>query len=262
MNMKSIACLAVAFAAGAIAGHFCPGKGTPAEDPSPATARPAVATAPKGDLDAAHRRIRELERRVAALSAMPKAAMPGKATNDASVVSIDGMQTNVFEMLQQKLPAEEFCQVTNAFERMKQARARRVHGKLAFLSSVDTSGMSDNERRTHEEYMELVTEQEELMGKAKGIIPDPATLEKVLSLQMKTKPLADAERRLLLRQMSGSLGYSGDDASVVIGTIEDIVGATSAGGLGAAMGAIAEDFGGGLGREGPTVEVKTQIVTP
>ena len=262
MNAKSIVWLSAAYVAGVAVGHFCLGKCATAENARPATVKPAVAANARGDLDAARRRIRELERMIAARPANPRPAPPTKVTNDASAVSLDGMQTNVCEMLRQKLPSEEFCQVTNAFERMKQARTKRVQGKLAFLASVDASGMSDGERAAHEKYMGLVTEQEELMSKAKGLIPDPATLEKVLSLQMKIKPLADAERKLLLRQMSGNLGYSGDDASVVVGTIEDIVGATSSGGLGAAMGAIVEDFGGDLGEGGPTVEVKTQIVTP
>jgi len=264
MNIKVVVGAVAVFAAGAAVGYLYPRAAAP-EQERPAVADKGKAKDEGGELAAARKRIGELEQRIASLSAAKpkKLSLKEKATNDESVVTIDGNATNLYEELSKKMPAEQFCQVTNAFERMKQARRKRVQGKLEFLSSVDTSGMSAADRKTHEDYMKLVAKQEELMSKAKGIIPDQKSLEDLVMLQMKMKPLADVERKTLLRQMSGNLGYTGDDATVVVDTVGDIVGATSSGGLGDMISSMTDAFGGGEdGGDGkPAVEVQTQVLS-
>ena len=65
-----------------------------------------------------------------------------------------------------------------------------------------------------------------------------------MELQLKSKSLAEAERKTLLRQMSANLGYAGDDAEVVVGTVEDIVKATTGGGVGDVLNSITDGLGG------------------
>ena len=263
MNIRTLSGMIVVFAVGIAVGRFCPGPGEADRAVTPGAVQRVAA--PDGSaaeesaaLKAAQEKIAQLEQRVASLSARTKEPSKGKPGLTSPGIVIDGSQTNLEEVLAQKLSSEEFQKVKEAFERMKKTRAKRAQGRREFLAAVDLSAASKAERKTHEDYLKLIAEQEELMGRAKGFIPDQKTLGKLVELQMKAKPLAEAERKTLLRQMSASLGYAGDDADVVAGTVEDIVGATSSG-VGEALNSIAEGFGGGDG-DSPSVEVQTQVL--
>lgn len=267
MNIRTVIGLVVVFAAGIAVGHFCLGTGGArgrapyetdvAEDAGGARGRGLCESA---ELKAAQEKIALLEQRIASLSARPKESLKGKPAGDEPSIVIDGSQTNLEEVLAKKLSADEFQKVRETFERMRQARAKRAQGKREFLAAVDMSAASKAEQKTHNDYLKLVAEQEELMGKVKGIIPDGKTLGKLVELQMKAKPLAEAERKTLLRQMSANLGYAGDDADVVVGTVEDIVGATSGGGIGDALNSLTDGLGG-MGDDDPSVEVQTQVLS-
>lgn len=267
MNVKSVLGLVAGFAAGVAVGHFCLQTADSANGSQQGASEVSAADDGRA-LKAANRRIGELERKLASLSARSEKGQDeaertdesSEEPDDSSVeVAYDGSQTNLYEALAKKLPAEDFRQVTNAFERMKQARMKRARGKVDFLASVDLSGASAADRATHDEYMKLVVRQEELLGKGSGFFPNPGELQDLIELQARAKPLADAERKVLLRQMSANLGYTGEDASVVIGTVEDILGATSGGGLGEALGAITEGIGGGS--DGSPIKVQTHVLT-
>lgn len=265
MNIRTVVGGVALFAAGIAVGYFCLGgargdkvDASDARDRNVASPSYGVKADGSAELKAAQEKIARLERQIASLSARPKEPLKEKPEDEESKIVIDGSQTNLEEVLAKKLSADDLQKVKDAFERMRQARAKRAQGKREFLESIDMSKASKAERKTHDAYLKLVAEQEELMGKVKGFIPDQETIGKLVELQMKSKPLADAERKTLLRQMSANLGYAGDDADVVVGTVEDIVGATSGGGIGDALNSITEGFGGMGGDDSPVgVQVQT-----
>ena len=229
MDGKTLIGLVVAFATGIAVGCFCvkrdPGvrRSVEEEDASPVRAD-------DGELKFARRRIVELERRIAASSERQAVASPMAAEVNGEIgITIDDNSATVNEVLAKRLPNERFHQVTNAFERMRQNRMERVRGRVDFLSSIDLVGVSAADRATHEQYLKTVNELEELMDRSKGIFHSGDTSTRFAELSAQMKSLADAERKVLLRQMSVDLGYGEEDASVVIGTVEDILKATSSG---------------------------------
>ncbi len=208
------------------------------------------------ELEKARARISELESLLAEASKSRPAAesapavekpaakeeMPSIAKDPSNLVILaDG---DIDTQLKSQMSDAEYGVVSNVFATMRAMRAERSRGRLGFLESVDTSKMSESDRSTHAKYLDLLSRQEELSSKSTGIMPDMATLAKQVELQMELKPLAKAEREILLGQMTGELGYSGEEASVIHDTIGDIVDATSAGsGVSGMIGSVLDDIG-------------------
>lgn len=252
--MKTMAIGLAAFLLGGGVGYAV--FGTASEKPRAAE----CVAAPKDDgaLGAAKKRIAELESELAKCRA-PKPASAEKAEKDGQAKEfVINSGEDIRETLKKNLSPAEFAQATNAFERLKASRQKRTQGKMDFLASIDTSRWSEDEKRSHAEFAKLIARQQEISAKMKGGIPDPSSIQELVNLQLKMKPLADAERKVLLRQFSNDIGYTGEDAAVITDTIGDIIGLTSSGGLGDLVGEMSEDLGGADGE--PKVEIQTQVM--
>lgn len=230
---------------------------------------------PKAGDDAAlaraKRRLRELESELAALRAAAKrekteekptepaeepaevatAPTPIPGTDASISVSLGTSNEDILSQIKRQVPKEHFAEVTNVFARMRERNRNKSRGKVQYLAGIDTSNMTDAQRKSHQRYLELLTKMEELSAKNTGFLPDMSTLQQQVELQTQLTPLAKEERKLLVDQLSRSLGYEGEDAAVIGETVQDIVDATSPSGMiGTAIATSVEEIGG-MGLDAP-----------
>lgn len=235
----------------------------------PAAEKPSVS----GDaarLAKAQKRIAELERDLAAarraataLKAenLKKMASAPADTNKAErVISLKGDGKDVLGSLESQLSHEEFSQVTNAMSQLRARLAEKAKGRMDFLASVNTDGMSDDERKNHAKFLKLMERREAIAAKMKGGLPDVESIQKMVTLDMEMAPVAKKARSALIGQVARELGYQGEDVDVVRDTVNTIFDCTSGGGLGG-LGDIMESAGGAPGMDGtPDVKVETHVI--
>ena len=131
---------------------------------------------------------------------------------------------------------------------------------MEFLASVNTDGMSDDERKNHERFLKLMERREAIAAKMKGGIPDMSSIQKMVELEMEMAPVAKKARSALVGQVARELGYQGDDVEVVRDTVNTIFDCTSGGGM-AGLGDIMESAGGASGMSvSPEVKVETHVI--
>ncbi len=208
------------------------------------------------EVAALKRRIRELEKALAekenkvtsepAEIAMPKQDAEQKPPQPPNRRM--GDFRNFFKDMAKNDPAR-FTQMTNRMARWQQRRQTETQNRLDMLGSIDTAGMSEAEKATHENLQDALLRREELhqtMQELRKAQVDSKTDEESESLgqQMREvgKEMHDlsreihkmekAERKTLLNQTMTALGYSGEDAQVITETIQSIYTATGEGGRG------------------------------
>ena len=255
-----------------VAGGFYAGAARKPAQQQPVEAKPAVVKDDARLLEA-NKRIAQLEKDLAAarrdsakfekdLAAAKLAAEEKLKENvSRSVVKI-GKDGDIMGELKNKLPNEQFTQVTNAFSQLRSKLEQIRKGRQEYLASVDVSGMSTRERDNHKRYMELLAKREAISAKMKGGIPDMGAIQEMVQLGIEMEPAAKEERSTLVRQVARELGYTGDDVEVIHDTMKSIYDCTSGGGLGG-LGDINEamgGLGGGLGGGAPDVKVETHVI--
>ena len=264
-------------AAGAAGGFLAGGAMRKPAPPPPAEEKPAAEKKPvvKDDsrLLEANKRIAQLEKDLAAvrrdsakfekdLAAAKLAAEEKLKENGSKSVVKIGKDGDIMGELKNKLPNDQFTQVTNAFSQLRSKLEQIRKGRQEYLASVDVSGMSARERDNHKRYMELLAKREAISAKMKGGIPDMGAIQEMVQLGIEMEPAAKEERSTLVRQVARELGYTGDDVEVIHDTMKSIYDCTSGGGLGG-LGDINEamgGLGGGLGGGAPDVKVETQVI--
>ena len=274
--MKTMIVAIFAAAVGAVAGFMFgkpggvsakPAEVVVAENATPA--KPAAKSSVRDDaerLAKAQKRIAELEKSLAAarrtIAAFNKtekgkvSAVAGATNSEARVVSLSGEDADVLGALKSQLTEDEFSQVTNAMTQLRTRLAEKAKGRMDYLASIETASMSDAERENHERFLSLLEKREAAAAKMKGGIPDAATIQKMVELEMQMAPVAKKERSSLVRQVARELGYQGDDVNVIGETMDTIFDCTTSGGLGG-LGDIME------GAEGmPAVKVETHVIAP
>lgn len=278
MKQPIAAVLAAAVVAAAACGGFFAGKNSAAKNagPEPTETKPDDSAK---KLAAAQKRIVELEGQVAKLrgdltkklAAKPAPARPEKADNeDKDVIKITGGDMDVLGELKRRMPEEEFSQTTNAMAQLKMKLSKKAKGRMDFLASIDTSSMTEEERKNHEHYLELMERKEAIAAKMKGIIPNVKAIQEMVELEMEMRPAAKRERSTLVRQVAKELGYSGDDVNVIHDTLNNVYDCTGGGGgiagigdmMDTALDEMTPEKGGNVETivMPPTVEIQT--VTP
>ena len=239
------------------------------QEEKPAVEKPSTS----GDaarLAKSQKRIAELERDLAAVrravtalkaESQKKVASAQAETNKAEhVVALKGDGKDVLGTLESQLSREEFSQVTNAMTQLRARLAEKAKGRMEFLASVNTDGMSDDERKNHERFLKLMERREAIAAKMKGGIPDMSSIQKMVELEMEMAPVAKKARSALVGQVARELGYQGDDVEVVRDTVNTIFDCTSGGGM-AGLGDIMESAGGASGMSvSPEVKVETHVI--
>ena len=239
------------------------------QEEKPAVEKPSTS----GDaarLAKAQKRIAELERDLAAArraatalkaESQKKVASAQAETNKAErVIALKGGGKDVLGTLESQLSHEEFSQVTNAMSQLRARLAEKAKGRMEFLASVNTDGMSDDERKNHEKFIKLMERRESIAAKMKGGFPDPESLQQMVQLEVEMAPVAKKARSALVGQVARELGYQGEDVDVVRDTVNTIFDCTSGGGMGG-LGDIMESAGGASGMSvSPEVKVETHVI--
>jgi len=125
---------------------------------------------------------------------------------------------------------EEYAQMTNAMARWRQRRIERTHTKIDFLSSIDTSTMTEEQKKNHEAYQDLLVRREELEEKMANQEMTDEDRDDIMRDMHETmhamRQAAKEEQNTLIDQTVKALGYSGDDAAEVSATFQDILSVT------------------------------------
>ena len=268
--MKIVFVALAALVLGAAGGFAVGMSRRPNAEPAEAKAEKPAVSEDAARLAKAQKRIAELESRLAAAKRAAtalkdakheKAASAPAPTNAAErVVAVEGKDGDVLDALKSQLSHDEFSQVTNAMTQMRARLAEKAKGRMEFLSSINMDGMSSDERKNHAKFLELMERREATAAKMKGGLPDAATIQKLVELEMEMAPVAKKARAALVGQVARELGYQGEDVDVVRDTVNTIFDCTSGGGIGG-LGDIMENVGGmsGMGAA-PDVKVQTQVI--
>ena len=265
--MKIVFVALAALVLGAAGGFAVGMSRRPNAEPAEAKAEKPAVSEDAARLAKAQKRIAELESRLAAArraatalkdAKQEKAASAPAPTNAAErVVAVEGKDGDVLDALKSQLSHDEFSQVTNAMTQMRARLAEKAKGRMEFLSSINMDGMSSDERKNHAKFLELMERREATAAKMKGGLPDAATIQKLVELEMEMAPVAKKARSALVRQVARELGYQGEDVEVVRDTIDTIFDCTSSGGLGDIM----EGAEGMPGMSvAPGVKVETHVI--
>lgn len=170
---------------------------------------------------------------------------------------------NVEEEIKKHMDADAFTAATNAMEEMRAKLRKRSKNRIEFLSSVDTSRMSEKQRENHERFLSLLQRREALSEKmkGKGLLPDFEALQEMVALDMEMRPIAKDERAALLQGVANELGYTGEDAEVLQDTINTVFDCTGQNSFNDLMDGATEMIpGGGAGTVQPGVSVDAQII--
>ena len=218
-------------------------------------------------LTKALKRIAGLEReRTAEERTATAKPVPGETNVAERVITLngkDGENIDILDSLKNQLSNEEFSHVTNAMTQLRARLAEKAKGRMEYLASINTDGMSDDERANHAKFLKLMERREAIAAKMKGGLPDMTSIQEMVQLEMEMAPVAKKARSALIGQVARELGYQGDDVEVVRDTVNMIYDCTSGGGMGG-LGDIMDSAGGAPGTPGmvisPDVKVETHVI--
>ena len=140
-----------------------------------------------------------------------------------------------FEEMREKDP-KRYAEITNNIARWQARRQERLQNQFDILANADTAHMTKAQRKVHEEYQNLLAREEKLreqMNPNNADVTDEqreAAFKELREIGGKLHDLRRAERETLLTQTVNSLGYSGEDANVVVDEIKAVYEATGGGG--------------------------------
>ena len=217
----------IALIAGTALGYFLSsGPETPDAATESVENKTAIADlGEKASENALRARIKELE----ALLAEKEAS---QSSEKVEVAERRPQNMNPREMMERmkKEDPERFAQMTNRFARFRARRAERVQSKMDFLSSIDTSFMSEKAKDTHarlqnailkREALEEQLHSEEISDEERGEI-----FREMHETEREMHSLSRDERDNLLEETAIELGYEGEDAADIVATIKEIFEAT------------------------------------
>lgn len=125
---------------------------------------------------------------------------------------------------------EEFAKREKRMAKFRQWHLDRTNRNLNFLSSVDTSGMTEAQLKAHEKYQDLIVRREELEEKMHNSEMTDEDREDIERDRRETDhalwQAARAERETLIGETAKALGFTGDDAAAVSATIKDVISST------------------------------------
>ena len=191
--------------------------------------------------DALRRRVKELEREIAALRA-ERAAPQEAPSNNAERVEAprrQGPPTAAefrarMEEMREKNP-EQYAQMTNRMASFRAFGLRRAANRLETLASVDTSRMTKKELAVHEKLQDVIAREQELHDIAR---PDNANTtdedrqaawKELRELHEQKNELERAERNTLLAKAAESYGVKGAEAKELVETVKAVYEATQSG---------------------------------
>jgi hypothetical protein len=126
-----------------------------------------------------------------------------------------------------------YAQITNRIANWRNRRAQSARERIDFLSSIDTSKMSGEAKKVHDELQLMVAKREELEQNLHQPGLDDSQRRELFGELRKTgakmHELNMKERDNLLAETARNLGFEGEDAEEIVATIKEVVKATDSG---------------------------------
>lgn len=237
MHVTKLVLLTVAaMAAGAAIGFFA-GRTAPAPSesevavPAEAGSRRIEDVGADASAAALRARIRELEALLAARRAEDSRPVTNAVAADAGAPRWGrrgGMRESMEEI--RRNDPQRFTQMTNRFAEMRRNRQERQRARADFLSSVDPSLLSEERRKTHTAYQELLERREALFEKMADMNLSEeerhGLWREMHGIGEEMGRLASEERDTLLSVVAESIGLEGDAATELVETVKDVCDAT------------------------------------
>ena len=182
-----------------------------------------------------HNRIRQLEAQLAKMRSEAEAAKEVRAAEVKPEPPAEVRRPgppNFRETMAnlKKNDPKRYEEMRKRFEQHRQRRAQRSQNRLDYLSSIDTSGMSAQEKSNHERLQQLLSQR----GNLTEIDPAEATDEEMRAameerrrLDREIRAANRTERDTLLRETASALGLQDEDAQMLTDTIREVLEATA-----------------------------------
>lgn len=229
--------IAAALLAGVAIGYFVKDEPIPAEEPkSEEKAKKPVAD--KGDeatVKALRHRIAELERLLAEKDGKSEIVISNAVAEAAKMRPPEPPRQSWRERMEEmrKNAPERYTQMTNRFTQWRRDQEARARDKIDFLSSIDTSRMSADARKTHRDLQALIVRREELGARLQDedlSDDDRGKLMRELGdSHRELMRLNGEERKNLFDETAKGLGFTGADAKEFTATIQEVIEATDSG---------------------------------
>ena len=231
MNVKNALLALSALLLGAGIGYVVADKkGSDATQEHPKETRCATAIADNGEqasIKALRARIAELERQLAKKPEAEKVAAPEASPSRFIESHVERMKKMAVD------DPERYAQITNRIANWRRSRSEQARSRIDFLSSIDTSRMSAEAKKIHEDLQELVARREALEDDLhKHGLDDTKRHELFQELRdvgMKMHELNRKERDNLLAETARTLGFEGSDAEEIVTTVKEVFKATESG---------------------------------
>jgi len=201
-----------------------PGKGRVTKKP--------IAEVGDAEVRALRLRIKELERMLTAKA--PTTNAKAAAQEPPSVPGMQGRPpfANFLENLKKNDP-KRYAAMTNDFARMRRNMQRRSQAKYDFLTSLDTTSMSSEDRAGVERLQELIARREELADKMRssGVTNEERQkiFDEMRDLNRQMRKENSKVRQSLLKETARSTGLDDEAAAAMTETIGEIIEATENG---------------------------------
>jgi len=124
---------------------------------------------------------------------------------------------------------EGYAEMIARREERQQAIRYDLAERTANFMELDTAFMTDAERENHDLLTEKMADVWALTEQFNDPEqpPDRETMRELFSAINEARPLMDAERSTMFRQLADDLGFDGDEAQDFSGYVEDIITATT-----------------------------------
>lgn len=132
-----------------------------------------------------------------------------------------------------KTDPERYTQTTNRMAQWRRNRAERAQTTLGFLSSIDTSHMSAEAKKTHTALQDLIAKREEIEASLhqEGLSDEERAqlMGELRSTHHEMMRLNAEERKNLFDETARVLGFEGQDVKDITETIQEVIDATDGG---------------------------------
>lgn len=230
--------IGAALIAGVAAGYFMRGESAAAKPASAAEAPAKVGlrgriddVGAKTSVAALRARIAELEKELAKMSATSSATGQSVAVKVPERAEMRPMSFREHMEQMKKNDPERYAQMTNRMATFARDRRNLMQGRLDFLASIDTSGMSAQAAANHQRYQELLVRREELHEDLRNeSLTDEerrGLFQKMQEVNREMSEVIADERRNLLGEVAKNLGLEGEDSAALAETVEQVIDATS-----------------------------------
>ena len=229
--------IAVALLVGVAIGYFVKDDPIPVEESNAeeVAKKPVADKGEEATVKALRRRIAELEKLLAEKSGESEIAISNavaEAVKNRPPEPPRGNWRERMEELKERDPAR-YTQMTNRFAQWRRSRAEQARNKIVFLSSIDTSHMSADARKTHDALQDLIARREEIEQQLQD--PDLSDddrgklMGELHSTHHELMRLNGEERNNLFEETARNIGFEGEDAKEISATIQEVIRATDSG---------------------------------